>query len=142
MDVDKIQQQLSSSWRFQVLAYLCFGLIYTRGAWNVFGVIYLAADTEHKCVTDDDIVEVDSCKVFSDTLLLNNSAANGTVGTSFGERKSAAVGRECDILMCRKNGTNFTRPCDNGWVYGDEFESTIVSEVKNQTFFFNLFFIQ
>ncbi|KAK3802250.1 hypothetical protein RRG08_004538 [Elysia crispata] len=128
MDVDKIQQQLSSSWRFQVLAYLCFGLIYTRGAWNVFGVIYLAADTEHKCVTDDDIVEVDSCKVFSDTLLLNNSAANGTVGTSFGERKSAAVGRECDILMCRKNGTNFTRPCDNGWVYGDEFESTIVSE--------------
>ncbi|RUS91567.1 hypothetical protein EGW08_000682 [Elysia chlorotica] len=104
----------------------CLGLIYTRGAWNVFGVIYLAADTEHKCITENDIVEVNSCETFTD--VLKNLTINGSIITSLEKGKSAAIGRECDILMCRENGTNFTRPCDNGWVYGDEFESTIVSE--------------
>ncbi|GFS02943.1 solute carrier family 22 member [Elysia marginata] len=128
MDVDKIQQQLSSTWRFQVLAYFCLGLIYTRGAWNVFGVIYLAADTEHMCVTDNDIVEVNSCTDVTEPTFLGNSTVNATTITSLGEQRLAGKGRECDILVCRENGTNFTRPCVNGWTYGDEFESTIVSE--------------
>ena len=131
MDVDKIQLQLSSTWRFQILAYLCLGLIYTRGAWNVFGVIYLAADPGHKCVTDKDIVEVGSCEIPSEPTFSSNSTINGSALTSVSGKKVTAVGRDCDIVMCRENGTNITRSCDNGWVYGDEFESTIVSEVRN-----------
>ncbi|GFN80514.1 solute carrier family 22 member [Plakobranchus ocellatus] len=128
MDVDKIQQQLSSKWRFQILAYFCLGLIYTRGAWNVFGVIYLAADTGHHCSTNTESTVVKSCQqVKESTTFKSNSTGNGSI-SSFQKGESAVVGKECDIVMCMENGTNITKPCDSGWVYGDEFESTIVSE--------------
>lgn len=47
-DVDAIQHHLGSG-RFQICAFLVLGLIYSRGAWHVFGIMFLAGDPGHKC---------------------------------------------------------------------------------------------
>lgn len=48
VDVDGIQLQLGRG-RFQYLTFLVLGLIYSRGAWHVFGIIFLAGDPGHMC---------------------------------------------------------------------------------------------
>lgn len=51
-DVDGIQQRLGNG-RFQFLSFLLLGLIYSRGAWHVFGIMFLAGDPGHKCALPD-----------------------------------------------------------------------------------------
>ncbi|KAK7489264.1 hypothetical protein BaRGS_00019516 [Batillaria attramentaria] len=48
VNVDDIQLELGSG-RFQLLAFIVLGLIYSRGAWHVFGIMFLAGDPGHKC---------------------------------------------------------------------------------------------
>ncbi|KAL8589119.1 hypothetical protein ACOMHN_017282 [Nucella lapillus] len=48
VDVDGIQRRLGSG-RFQLLVFCALGLIYSRGAWHVFGIMFLAGDPGHWC---------------------------------------------------------------------------------------------
>ena len=56
VDVDGIQRRLGSG-RFQILTFLVLGLIYSRGAWHVFGIMFLAGDPGHKCALPQRAVE-------------------------------------------------------------------------------------
>ncbi|XP_059179046.1 organic cation transporter protein-like [Physella acuta] len=121
MDVDKLQLKLASRLKFQVLAYVCLGIIYARGAWNVFGVIFLAAESGHSC---------DSNRQIRTGVAYNNgnSYINSSVNMSFIQQSSVLYSRECDVIVALNSSTNVTVPCTYAWVYSSEFVSTIVSE--------------
>ncbi|CAG5119100.1 unnamed protein product [Candidula unifasciata] len=129
-DVDQLQLKLFSKYKFQLFAFICLGITYARGAWNVFGVLFLAADSGHSCDPHvEGIIQFSSQEVASPY----SSSQNFTLGntSSSGEYVGVQKGvifKECDILVFYENGTNASRPCNYGWVYDSEFKSTIVSE--------------
>ncbi|PVD18674.1 hypothetical protein C0Q70_21224 [Pomacea canaliculata] len=47
-EVDSIQMQLGTG-SIQIMTFFILGLIYSRGAWHVFGIMFLAADPGHEC---------------------------------------------------------------------------------------------
>ncbi|XP_005089749.1 solute carrier family 22 member 5 [Aplysia californica] len=134
MDVDLIQLKLVENYRFQILSFIALGIVYARGAWNVFGVLFLAAGAGHTCDYDREIVTVESKDSNQHVTTIFNASSNFTVTTvSWGldgkkSKDPLIVPRECDVIVAGENGTNLSMPCTFGWVYRSEFESTIVSE--------------
>lgn len=128
IDVDKLQLKLFSNCRFQIFAFLCLGVIYARGAWNVFGILFLAGEASHICNSGRIIRMIDSYSEQVDTIDINVTAYGAQWDNNGTEKKVHF--RECDVLVSHRNGTNFTEPCSFGWVYKNRIESTIVSEAS------------
>lgn len=132
VDMDQLQLKLFSKYKFQIIAFVCLGITYARGTWNVFGVLFLAADSGHRCNSyTENVTQLSGKEVVSPygsnkNLTLHNTSSGEYVGAE----KDVLI-NECDILVFYENGTNFTRPCSFGWVYNSEFTSTIVSEVRH-----------
>ena len=87
MDVDGIQQHLGSG-KFQILAFLVLGLIYSRGAWHVFGIMFLAGDPGHKCalpqltVPEESTDSIFSSPLFGKTKSETQQTADASVNLS------------------------------------------------------------
>ena len=57
IDVDGLQQRLGNG-KFQILSFIVLGLIYSRGAWHVFGIMFLAGDPGHQCFLPESSDEI------------------------------------------------------------------------------------
>ena len=111
MDVDAIQTKLIERCRFQVVSFIILGLIYARGAWNTFGVLFLAANGGHTC---------DIEKEKNTPLVKNVISGHETTLSYSNEVNTTLVPQACDYKVL-SNSTNLTLPCTFGWVYKNEF---------------------
>lgn len=104
MEVDIIQKKLGGYGCYQMLVYTLLGLMYMRGAWHTFNIIFLGAVPAHTC-----------------------TVANRTVDNSL-----QIVAGECDVTLMVSNAThtvNETVAC-SAWQYDSMHSaSSIVSEV-------------
>lgn len=102
MNADQVLESLGRFGTFQVLFFLCVSFIYMRGAWPVMGILFLGGDPGHHC-------QVPVNESISDVIPVDSSGNY----------------EKCQIKSLL---TNQTTPCSNGWTYGDEFDSTILTE--------------
>ena len=128
MDVDGIQQKLAKNYRFQVVAFVILGIVYARGAWNTFGVLFLAADAGHTCDYNTETTQSPVLQQQTDRSPNLNFTTNSW--NTYKPDDTQVLPRECDVIVSSENGTNTSVPCTFGWVYRNEIESTIVSEVS------------
>ncbi|XP_067664620.1 organic cation transporter protein-like [Haliotis asinina] len=103
MEVEAIQQKLGGYGYYQMLVYTLLGLLYMRGAWHTFSIIFLGAVPDHTC-----------------------TIPNGTVDEDY-----QVVPGKCDITFTVSNGTytfNETAACST-WQYDNMLNgSSIVEE--------------
>ena len=158
MDVDCIQSKLSEkTYRFQILSFIVLGLIYARGSWNTFGVLFLAGEVGHSCDFEDPASAAparttlatpsaapmtDAAHRYKYTTNTGNNASRDwglttMPASSHPTIDNVVVARKCDVLVAAMNGTNTSIPCTTGWIYRKrEEKSSIVSEVRVTTFCF------
>ncbi|ESP05239.1 hypothetical protein LOTGIDRAFT_227894 [Lottia gigantea] len=101
MEADLKLQSLGKCGCYHTVLFLGLGLIYLRGAWHVFAPVYLAADPGH------------SCSVPNTT---NNVADNNFTVDS------------CTVTYYQDINNSVIRSCEDGWQYGSQFQSTIVTD--------------
>ncbi|XP_046545646.1 organic cation transporter protein-like [Haliotis rubra] len=96
MEVDDIMQLLGGYKPFQLVAYLCLGLLYMRGSWHVFSPMYLGFDPGHHCTP----------------------AANTSLNLSIPWKEEDGVWGwdKCKMFATPGEG-NATVACQNGWTY-------------------------
>ncbi|XP_062584316.1 organic anion transporter 3-like [Saccostrea cucullata] len=102
MDGDKILESLGRFGLFQVLFFLCVSFIYMRGAWPVMAILFLGGDPGHHC-----------------TVPVNESVTAIIPLDSNGDFEKCVM---------KAPTQNQTKTCDQGWTYGSEFDSTILTE--------------
>ncbi|XP_061167201.1 organic anion transporter 3-like [Saccostrea echinata] len=102
MDGDKILESLGRFGLFQVLFFLCVSFIYMRGAWPVMAILFLGGDPGHHCKVP-----------------VNESVAVIIPVDSNGDFEKCVM---------KSLTQNQTKSCDQGWTYGSEFDSTILTE--------------
>ncbi|XP_048735991.2 solute carrier family 22 member 4-like [Ostrea edulis] len=102
MDADRILESLGRFGLFQILFFLCVSFIYMRGAWPVMVILFLGGDPGHHCKVP----------------------ANETVDAII-PLDSTGGYEKC---LMKSPTTNHSVSCDQGWTYGSEFESTVLSE--------------
>ncbi|XP_046357182.1 organic cation transporter protein-like isoform X2 [Haliotis rufescens] len=103
MEVDIIQKTLGGYGCYQMLVYTLLGLMYMRGAWHTFNIIFLGAVPAHTC-----------------------TVANRTVDNSL-----QIVAGECDVALMVSNATHTVNETDacSAWQYDSMHRaSSIVSE--------------
>ena len=108
MDADEILKKLGAYGRYQVLVFSSLCFVYMRGAWHVLASIFVAADPGHHCTVPGNVS-------------LNISLP--------GETTDGVWTPDQCLMYVPSGGGNETQSCTNGWTYGTEFTSTIVTEV-------------
>jgi hypothetical protein len=145
VDVDTIQKRLGTG-RFQLFSFLVLGLIYSRGAWHVFGIMFLAGDPGHQCalpVPERGNVsplaigginyDGNGSTDISITPALHEPQSNllySFQGDSIAAVRINWTAETCAISYV-ENGSSVTveDECPYGWAYGSIYETTVLSEV-------------
>ncbi|XP_078315076.1 organic cation transporter protein-like [Crassostrea virginica] len=102
MEADRLLESLGPFGLFQVLFFLCVSFIYMRGAWPVMAILFLGGDPGHHC-----------------KIPVNASLSDVIPTDASGEYEKCVM---------RAPSSNQTQPCSQGWAYGQEFQSTILTE--------------
>ncbi|CAH1796213.1 unnamed protein product [Owenia fusiformis] len=106
MNVDKALSSLGRYSRWQMFYMVFLGVFSCLpDAWSILGIVFIGATPEHYCKP--------------------HPGRNITESSPYELRDGAFVPSQCQMYA---NGTNSTVPCMYGWEYGDEFESTIVTD--------------
>ncbi|XP_060073610.1 organic cation transporter protein-like [Ylistrum balloti] len=108
MNADAILEKLGAYGRYQVLVFVSLAFVYMRGAWPVLGSIFLAADPGHHC------------------RVTSNMSLNETLPGKIGE-DGIWTPDQCSMYV-PGSGRNQTQSCSDGWQYGDQFDSTILTD--------------
>ncbi|KAK3099008.1 hypothetical protein FSP39_025214, partial [Pinctada imbricata] len=103
MDADAILTALGAHGRFQWLIFFALTFIYMRGAWPVLAILFIGGDPGHYCKTDT-----------------NSSLEISIPKSADGEYEKCSMYDPMDL--------NSTVKCQDGWTYGEEFDSTIMSD--------------
>ncbi|XP_050401906.1 organic cation transporter protein isoform X1 [Patella vulgata] len=121
MDVDTKLESLGKCGCYQALLFVSLSLIYLRGAWHVFVPVFIAADPGHTC----NLPPKTSGNINNSFIIpySNNSGLFDNASDSYLARASA-----CSVTYYSDTGDNMSRTCDHGWKYGDQFDSTIVTQ--------------
>ncbi|XP_041370467.1 organic cation transporter protein-like [Gigantopelta aegis] len=109
MVIDDILENLGGCGRFQTLVYLVLSLIYMRGAWHVFAIVYLGDAGEHFCLSP-----------------LDHQANQSVDGNS----TELWVKEQCEVVHYLMNGSSnitMATPCSS-WSFKSKFETTIVTD--------------
>ncbi|XP_033729869.1 solute carrier family 22 member 4-like [Pecten maximus] len=108
MNADAILQKLGAYGRYQVMIFASLAFVYMRGSWPVLASIFLAADPGHHCRVP------------------SNSSLNASVPGKV-EEDGTWTPDQC-VMYVPGSDHNKTQSCSNGWQYGNQFESTILTE--------------
>ena len=156
IDIEKIQRHLGTG-KFQIFSFILLGLVYSRGSWHVFGIMFLAGDPGHKCAVPEGnnvnlLGNSVQPQVVDTNASLNSISFDKSITTlptlldvspqsffvthdhSIDLLRSNLTAESCvmTFVTMEKDGniTTEKRECPNGWSYGSEYETTILSEVQ------------
>ncbi|XP_064596229.1 organic cation/carnitine transporter 2-like isoform X2 [Liolophura sinensis] len=109
MEAEDILCLLGKCGNYQALVFFLVSMVCMRGVWHLFGPIFLGADPGHHCYIPE----------------------NMTFATNLSLVNDSAPWRQQEADQCRMpvpGEVNSTQPCQYGWVYGDTFSSTFLTQ--------------